>query len=116
MRLSNRLKHKYPHIVQHLPRKKWIGNNFDSEFLEERMNGLQSLVNAILTEPDLISSQQIQDFFCLNEPPVCSETNEESRVSSYSSILNDFKHKRKSFCIRVECMYVSTLFFLKLLN
>lgn len=49
-------------------------------FLEERLNGLQLLVNAILGEPDLLSSQQIQDFFCLNEPPVYSETNEESRV------------------------------------
>lgn len=44
------------------------------------MNGLQTLVNAILSEPDLINSQEIQDFFCLNEPPVYSETNEESRV------------------------------------
>lgn len=48
--------------------------------MEERLIGLQNLVNAILNEPDLLSSQQIQDFFCLNEPPVYSETNEESRA------------------------------------
>lgn len=81
MRLCNRLRHKYPQVVQHLPRKRWLGNNFDPVFLEERVTGLQNLVNAILREPDLAVSQQIQDFFCLNEPPVCAETNEESRVS-----------------------------------
>lgn len=80
VRLCSRLKHKYPHITQHLPRKRWLGNNFDPVFLEERLHGLQSLVNAILRESELLNSQQIQDFFCLNEPPVYSETNEESRV------------------------------------
>lgn len=58
-----------------------MGNNFDPVFLEERLHGLQNLVNAILGESELLNLQQIQDFFCLNEPPVYSETNEESRVS-----------------------------------
>lgn len=80
VRLCNRLKHKYPQITQHLPRKRWLGNNFDPVFLEERLHGLQNLVNAIVNETELLTSQQIQDFFCLNEPPVYSETNEESRV------------------------------------
>lgn len=53
-------------------------------FLEERVSGLQTLVNAILAEPSLIVSQEIQDFFCLNEPPIYTETNEESRVINYS--------------------------------
>ncbi|KAJ8971077.1 hypothetical protein NQ317_014750 [Molorchus minor] len=57
-----------------------LRNNFPRIFLEERVSGLQTLVNAILNVPELIASQEIQDFFCLNEPPVCTETNEESRA------------------------------------
>ncbi|XP_017786820.1 PREDICTED: sorting nexin-16 isoform X1 [Nicrophorus vespilloides] len=79
VRLCNRFK-DYPNIVQHLPRKRLIGNNFEPAFLEERVSSLQTLVNALITEPELASSQQIQDFFCLNEPPIYSETNEESRA------------------------------------
>lgn len=80
VRLCNRLKNSYPQVVQHLPRKRYLGNNFDPAFLEERASGLQTLVNNILSETDLLSTQLIQEFFCLNEPPVYSETNEESRV------------------------------------
>lgn len=81
VRLCNKLKQTYPHIVQYLPRKRWLGNNFDPLFLEERVNGLQTLVNAILRESELINSQQVQDFFCFNEPPVVSDTNQESRAA-----------------------------------
>lgn len=80
VRLCNKLKHSFPNIVKHLPRKRWLGNNFDTLFLDERSNGLQTLVNAILDENNLINTKLIQDFFCLNEPPSYSETNEESRV------------------------------------
>lgn len=80
VRLCNKIKHSYPQVVQHLPRKRWLGNNFDTIFLDERAGGLQTFVNAILGEPHLINSRLIQDFFCLNEPPVYSESNEESRV------------------------------------
>lgn len=80
VRLCNRLKNKYHDIVQHLPRKRWLKNNFDPIFLEERVNGLQTLVNSILNVPELIGSQEIQDFFCLNEPPVYSETSEETKA------------------------------------
>ncbi|KAK4877143.1 hypothetical protein RN001_009649 [Aquatica leii] len=80
VRLCNKLKHSYPHIVQYLPRKRWLGNNFDPIFLDERVNGLQTLVNAILAEPELVTSQQIQDFFCFNEPPTVTDNTQESRA------------------------------------
>ncbi|XP_028128435.1 sorting nexin-16 [Diabrotica virgifera virgifera] len=80
VRLCTRLRTNHPNIVQHLPRKRWLKNNFDPIFLEERVNGLQTLVNAILSVPELIASQEIQDFFCLNEPPVYSETSEETKA------------------------------------
>ncbi|XP_076272262.1 sorting nexin 16 [Rhynchophorus ferrugineus] len=80
VRLCNKLRNRYHDVVKYLPRKRWLKNNFDPIFLEERISGLQTLVNAILRVPELVSSIEIQDFFCLNEPPTCSETNEESRA------------------------------------
>ncbi|CAG9770484.1 unnamed protein product [Ceutorhynchus assimilis] len=80
VRLCNRFHNKFPQVVKHLPRKRWLKNNFDPIFLEERINGLQTLVNAILMDPQMICTKEIQDFFCLNEPPVHSDSNEESRA------------------------------------
>lgn len=80
VRLCKKLKHLNAQLLQHLPRKRWLGNNFDAEFLEQRANGLQSLVDTILADSELVNTQYVQDFFCLNEPPMYSETNEESRA------------------------------------
>lgn len=80
VRMCNRFRNKFPDVVKYLPRKRWLKNNFDPLFLEDRINGLQTLVNAILRVPELISTQEIQDFFCLNEPPINSDSNEESRA------------------------------------
>lgn len=84
VRLCSKLKGMYPELSLIMPKKKWFGNNFDPNFLEERIQGLQAFVNAIISMPDLLNSQQIQDFFCLNEPPVYSDSTEESRVSFIS--------------------------------
>lgn len=80
VRLCNRIRNKFPNVAKYLPRKRWLKNNFDPVFLDERINGLQTLVNAILRIPDLVNTQEIQDFFCLNEPPVHFDSNEESRA------------------------------------
>ncbi|KAG5881251.1 hypothetical protein JTB14_032963 [Gonioctena quinquepunctata] len=93
VRLCNRLRSNYPEVVQHLPSKRWLKNNFDPLFLDGRVNGLQTLVNAILEEPDLLGSQEIQDFFCLNEPPLYSETSEESKAifEALGDTINELK-------------------------
>lgn len=63
-----------------LPRKKWLGDNFAPSFLEERIHGLQEFVNGILSNPVLIGTACVRQFFCLDEPPVLSDTAEESRA------------------------------------
>ncbi|KAJ8911335.1 hypothetical protein NQ315_003989 [Exocentrus adspersus] len=80
VRLCNKLWKISPQIVQYLPKKRWLKNNFDPTFLEERINGLQTLINAILNIPDAFSIPEIQDFFCLNEPPIVDETNQDSKA------------------------------------
>ncbi|KAL3283897.1 hypothetical protein HHI36_018066 [Cryptolaemus montrouzieri] len=95
VRLCNRLRNSHPDIVRFLPRKRWLGNNFDPVFLEERINGLQTLVNSILSDKELLSTQDIQDFFCLNEPPIYSESNEESRAifEALEETISDLKQQ-----------------------
>lgn len=65
-----------------LPRKKWLGDNFAPSFLEDRIRGLQSFVNGLLNNPDLVNLVCVREFFCLDEPPALSDTVEESRVST----------------------------------
>ncbi|CAH0546555.1 unnamed protein product [Brassicogethes aeneus] len=95
VRLCNKLKNSYPNVVQYLPRKRWFKNNYDSLFLDERVNDLQTLVNAILNIPDLLTSQDVQDFFCLNEAPVYADTNDESRIvlEALEETINDLKQQ-----------------------
>nr|CAD7439953.1 unnamed protein product [Timema bartmani] len=74
------LKNDFPLIKLFLPRKRWFGDNFDSCFLEERINGLQTFINSILECELLCSYSSVRDFFCLNEPPSYSDNVEESRA------------------------------------
>lgn len=78
--LSQLRKHKIPISHLTLPRKKWFGDNFAPSFLEERIRGLQVFVNGILSNPILIGTACVREFFCLDEPPAISDTVEESRA------------------------------------
>ncbi|KYN04317.1 PREDICTED: sorting nexin-16 [Cyphomyrmex costatus] len=81
VRLLAQLKRqKVPIAHLALPRKKWLGDNFAPSFLEERICGLQTFVNGILSSPLLIGVSCVREFFCLDEPPVLSDTAEESRA------------------------------------
>lgn len=94
VRLLAQLKRqKVPIAHLALPRKKWLGDNFAPSFLEERICGLQTFVNGILSSPLLIGVSCIREFFCLDEPPVLSDTAEESRVS------HNIDHIYRSQCI-----------------
>lgn len=80
VRLFSKLKTDFPSVKLTLPRKRWFGNNFDPNFLEDRIYGLQCFVNSILEHQELCTAPSVQDFFCLNEPPACAESLEESQA------------------------------------
>ncbi|XP_012526607.1 sorting nexin-16 [Monomorium pharaonis] len=81
VRLLAQLKRqKVPIAHLALPRKKWLGDNFAPSFLEERICGLQTFVNGILSSPLLIGVSCVREFFCLDDPPILSDTAEESRA------------------------------------
>ncbi|EFN80236.1 Sorting nexin-16 [Harpegnathos saltator] len=78
--LAQLRRQKLPIAHLSLPRKKWLGDNFAPSFLEQRILGLQTFVNGILSSPILIGVSCVREFFCLDEPPVLSDTAEESRA------------------------------------
>ncbi|XP_063227253.1 sorting nexin-16 [Bacillus rossius redtenbacheri] len=80
VRLLCKLKNDFPGVKLSLPKKRWFRDNFDSRFLEERIQGLQAFVNDILQSSHLSACLAVKDFFCLNEPPSYAESMEESRV------------------------------------
>lgn len=79
-RLNNKLKSQFPHLPLTLPRKKLFGDNFSNLFLNNRVQGLQSYINAIMANEKLRNSQVARDFFCLDAPPTYSDSIEESRA------------------------------------
>ncbi|KAJ1523632.1 hypothetical protein ONE63_001475 [Megalurothrips usitatus] len=79
VRLFSKLKRDFPSTTLALPRKRWFGDNFNSSFLEERIKGLQSFINAIVDHPHMGASQCVREFFCLDEPPSYTDAVEESR-------------------------------------
>lgn len=83
VRLNTKLKQSFPHLALNLPRKKIFGDNFNSVFLDNRIQGLQIFVNTIMSKEELRKCQLVREFFCLDEPPSYSESMEECRVSSH---------------------------------
>lgn len=80
VRLNNKLKQAFPLINLQLPRKKLFGDNFNSVFLDNRVQGLQRFVNSIMANNELRTSNIVREFFCLDEPPTYSESMEECRA------------------------------------
>lgn len=80
VRLNNKLKQAFPTLTLQLPRKKIFGDNFNSVFLDNRVQGLQMFVNSIMSKEELRKFKLVREFFCLDEPPTYSESMEECRA------------------------------------
>lgn len=80
VRLNQKLKQIFPAITLQLPRKKIFGDNFNSVFLDNRVQGLQIFVNTVMANEQLRACKAVREFFCLDEPPTHSESMEECRA------------------------------------
>ena len=47
------LEEMFPHFRLALPPKKWFGDNYDPDFLEDRVLGLQAFINNIIGHRDV---------------------------------------------------------------
>ncbi|EDW85792.1 uncharacterized protein Dwil_GK22952 [Drosophila willistoni] len=80
VRLNGKLKQAFPLISLSLPRKKLFGDNFNSVFLDNRVQGLQIFVNSVMAKEEFRKCKLVREFFCLDEPPSYSESMEECRA------------------------------------
>ncbi|CAG7734467.1 unnamed protein product [Allacma fusca] len=95
VRLHNKLKEEFPTLNIPLPPKRWLRDNFEPAFLEDRMKGLQAFVDSILLlQPNLTEYSTVREFFCLDEPPVYPENAEESRAM-YGTVEENVIHLKQ---------------------
>ncbi|PIK43403.1 putative sorting nexin-16 [Apostichopus japonicus] len=79
-RLNSQLAYLFPNFRLALPPKKWFGNNFDPMFLEDRQLGLQAFLNNICGHKDIVISDCVREFLCVDDPPGPHDSLEESRA------------------------------------
>ncbi|KAJ8302632.1 hypothetical protein KUTeg_019028 [Tegillarca granosa] len=74
------LKRKFPGFRLALPPKRWFKDNFDRNFIEDRILGLQAFANNVTTHKDICNSKPVREFFCFDDPPGPHDSLEESRA------------------------------------
>ncbi|KAK3086780.1 hypothetical protein FSP39_023207 [Pinctada imbricata] len=85
VQLNEKLRRKFPKVRLSLPPKRWFKDNFDKDFIEDRVLGLQAFINNCIGHKDICNSRPVREFFCFDEPPGPHDSLEESRVCIYNS-------------------------------
>ena len=80
VRLNERVKKRFPGLSLSLPPKRWFRDNYDKNFLEDRLLGLQAFVNNCTSHREICNSKPVRDFFCFDDPPGPHDSIEESRA------------------------------------
>ncbi|KAM3866035.1 sorting nexin-16-like [Diretmus argenteus] len=90
-RLNDKLKELFPRFRLALPPKRWFQDNYDMEFLEERQIGLQTFLQNLMAHRDILNSEVVRRFLCLDEPPSPFDSLEESRA--FCETLEETNHR-----------------------
>ncbi|XP_076828098.1 sorting nexin-16 [Brachyhypopomus gauderio] len=90
-RLNDKLRESFPKFRLDLPPKRWFKDNYDMDFLEARRLGLQSFLRNLVTHKDIINSDVVRGFLCLDDPPGPFDSLEESRA--YCETLEETNHR-----------------------
>lgn len=80
VQLHSKLKQLFPMFHLRLPPKRWFRDNYEKDFLADRMHGLQAFINSVLCHANLCNSEPVQEFFCFSDPPGPHDSIEESRA------------------------------------
>ncbi|XP_019640381.1 PREDICTED: sorting nexin-16-like isoform X3 [Branchiostoma belcheri] len=89
--VMGKLRNLFPTFRLALPPKRWFKDNFDPNFLEDRILGLQAFVNNVIGHVDIVDSDPVREFFCLDDPPDPLDRLEESRGRNFTTSGN-FSH------------------------
>uniref|UniRef100_A0A673AGM0 Sorting nexin-16 n=1 Tax=Sphaeramia orbicularis TaxID=375764 RepID=A0A673AGM0_9TELE len=79
-KLNDKLRELFPSVCLTLPPKRWFKNNYDEEFLEARQTGLQTFLQNLTLDKDIINSEAVKHFLCLFDPPDPFDSLDESRA------------------------------------
>ncbi|XP_048868485.1 sorting nexin-16 isoform X2 [Brienomyrus brachyistius] len=90
-RLNDKLKEMFPGFRLSLPPKRWFKDNYNSSFLEERQQGLQTFLQNLVAHKDVAGCLPVRDFLCLDDPPGPFDSLEESRA--FCETLEDCNHR-----------------------
>jgi len=80
VRLNDQLLELFPHFRLALPSKRIMGDNFEAEFLDARMQGLRAFLSNVTSHREVSASEPVRKFLCLDEPPGPHDSLEESRA------------------------------------
>ncbi|XP_067652320.1 sorting nexin-16-like [Haliotis asinina] len=78
--LNEKLLSMFPGIRLSLPPKRWFRSNYEREFLEDRLHGLQAFLNNVTGHSEICNSKPVREFFCFDDPPGPHDSLEESRA------------------------------------
>ncbi|XP_034998322.1 sorting nexin-16 isoform X1 [Hippoglossus stenolepis] len=79
-RLNDKLKEMFPGFRLSLPPKRWFKDNYDTDFLEDRLLGLQTFLQNLVAHKDISNCMAVREFLCLDDPPGPFDSLEESRA------------------------------------
>ncbi|KAM9839377.1 sorting nexin-16 isoform 1-T1 [Aulostomus maculatus] len=79
-RLNDKLKEMFPGFRLSLPPKRWFKDNYDTDFLEDRLLGLQAFLQNLVAHKDIANCRPVREFLCLDDPPGPFDSLEESRA------------------------------------
>ncbi|KAJ8279950.1 hypothetical protein COCON_G00070160 [Conger conger] len=79
-RLNDKLKEMFPGFRLSLPPKRWLKDNYGSDFLEDRQLGLQVFLQNMVAHKDIANCVAVREFLCLDDPPGPFDSLEESRA------------------------------------
>ncbi|CAL4061205.1 unnamed protein product [Meganyctiphanes norvegica] len=80
VRLNKKLKAEFPGLRFSLPPKRWLGDNFDPVFLENRQCSLQAFIDNVTGHAGVREARSLREFFCLDDPPEPYDSLEECRA------------------------------------
>ncbi|XP_034559583.1 sorting nexin-16-like isoform X1 [Notolabrus celidotus] len=89
--LNDKLKELYPSANLALPPKRWFKDNYNEEFLEERLSGLQMFLQSLALHKEVVKSEAVRRFLCLVDPPGPFDSLVESRA--FCETLEETNHR-----------------------
>ena len=83
-RLDDQLRKEFPEVDLDLPPKKWLGDNFDPQFIGKRIAGLSKYLKSLIKHTQVAESQAVKRFLCLDKPPHRASSLSSNRVIRFS--------------------------------